>query len=392
VFGLGDVEVIVAESQELSAPRDNGAQPLDALATAIRCALDARAVLIATPGDDTWTVRASSAAEPPRWRPPARLRGIPDLRPGALLRIRVARGPEEWQLAETSSASPDGIATVDGTDERRVLLVTTAAGARDLQTRLWQLVGAAADVVRAQNRGQRDRLRDSLQEREDERRRWARELHDETLQQLGALQVLLTSVRQRTDAAEIGWQQLRGTLDQAVELVSGQIGSLRHLINELRPAALDELGLRPPLEALAERTQQLTGMRVDVHVSLPYADGLASTRLLPDVELAVYRVVQEALTNAARHSGGTRIVVRVVEDGDRVRAEVIDDGIGACRRTGFGIDGMRERAELAGGRLDIGPGAAGTQGCGTTVRLVVPALHRPAADSAEVGSGGDADS
>jgi signal transduction histidine kinase len=257
-----------------------------------------------------------------------------------------------------------------------VMLLATAVTAQVAHERMGLLLEAAAVVVETVERRHRDRLRESLQEREEERRRWARELHDETLQQLGALQVLLTTVRQQPDSpVEFSRKRIDDALDLAVELVSSQIVSLRHLINELRPAALDELGLRPPLEALAERTEQLTGMRVEMCVSLPYADGLASTRLVPDVELAVYRVVQEALTNAARHSGGTVAWVRVVEDGDEVRVEVSDNGAGVQRLTGFGLDGMRERALLAGGRLDICQRPDDVGG-GTTVRLVVPASHR----------------
>ena len=241
--------------------------------------------------------------------------------------------------------------------------------------------GGAVDAVVAAEEGHRSRLRDSLAEREDERRRWARELHDDTLQQLGALQVLLTTASRRADLDPgAGSTEILAALKQASDLVSAQIVSLRHLINELRPSALDELGLRPPLEALAERTEELTNLRVEMHVSLPYSDGQISTRLMPDIELAVYRVVQEALTNAARHSHGTRVRVVVVEDRAEVKVEVSDNGSGTGHLTGFGLDGMRERAMLAGGHLELLTGADRNHGGrhGTTVRMVVPAIHRQA--------------
>lgn len=357
--------------------REGSGQALDAMASAVRWALEARQVLIATRAEGWWTVRGGAVAAPAEWGRPVRLLGVPNPYPWTPVNVTVSMRPAEWQLTETSMPGAGHVAMAGGDEVHPVLLLATGVGVPDVQARLRELVEAAGDVVNAADRGQRERLRESLQEREDERRRWARELHDETLQQLGALQVLLTSVRQPPDsAAQTAWKDMAAALGQAVELVSSQIVSLRHLITELRPAALDELGLRPPLEALAERTEQLTGLRVDVQVSLPYADGLASTRLMPDVELAVYRVVQEALANAARHSGGTVVVVRVVEEGDQVRVDVSDNGTGLDRPTGFGIDGMRERASLAGGRLEVTTQHVGKRRAGTTVRMVVPALHR----------------
>jgi signal transduction histidine kinase len=258
----------------------------------------------------------------------------------------------------------------------------------EMKEGLEDLLHAAEDAVWAELDGDRQRLRAVLQEREDERRRWARELHDETLQQLGALQVLLTSARRSAGSgpsADVG--RLLQSVDVGVDLLAGQIASLRHLITELRPAALDELGLRAPLHALAERTEALTGIRVSVEVSLRYADGEITTRLLPDIELAVYRVVQEALTNAGRHSGAQRAWVSVLERGGEVTVEVGDDGTGMAdgnrSGTGFGVRGMRERARLAGGRLEVLSASsaqlqrAAGPASGTVVRMVVPATHRP---------------
>jgi signal transduction histidine kinase len=250
------------------------------------------------------------------------------------------------------------------------------------------LLHAAEDAVWAELEGDRQHLRAVVKEREEERRRWARELHDETLQQLGALQVLLTSARRSAvsgPSADVG--RLLESVDVGVDLLAGQIASLRHLITELRPAALDELGLGAPLHALAVRSVALTGIRVSVEVSLRYADGEITTRLLPDIELALYRVVQEALTNAGRHSGAQRAWVSVLERDGEVTVEVGDDGAGMAdgnrSGTGLGVRGMEERARLAGGRLEVLSansaqlqGAAG-QTSGTVVRMVVPATHRP---------------
>jgi signal transduction histidine kinase len=371
---------------------------LDAVAFASLVALDARRVLIAVKVARGWSVHGSAARVDNSQ--PTLLRGATGLPLDIPVVVQLASARDgEWRLTVPRSASArrptidqgDLGQADDGAPQR---LVAIASRCRDRSTallvaeqpmrpdaleRLPELVTAVADAVVAADEGHRARLRDSLQEREDERRRWARELHDETLQQLGALQVLLTSARRDPGTGErAGSADIHAAVDQAAELVQSQIISLRHLINELRPSALDELGLRAPLEALAERTEQLTQMHVDMQVSLPYADGQVSTRLMPDIELAVYRVVQEALTNAARHSHGTRARVVVVEDGDQVRVEVSDNGTGAVHTTGFGIEGMRERATLAGGHLEVLPGGSvgHPAGRGTTVRMVVPAVHR----------------
>jgi signal transduction histidine kinase len=370
-------------------------------------AVDARRVLIAVKVAAGWSVHAGAAAAGAEGRQPMLLRGagrIP-LDVPTVVHLESAR-EGEWRLSVPRSTSgprrrsgletptagePPRLVAVAtrSSDRSTVLLVAESPKQPDATDRLTELVAAAADAVVAADEGHRARLRDSLQEREDERRRWARELHDDTLQQLGALHLLLTSARREPGTGNrSSSEQVHAAVDQAAELVQAQIVSLRHLINELRPSALDELGLRAPLEALAERTEQLTDMRVDMQVSLPYADGQASTRLMPDIELAVYRVVQEALTNAARHSHGTRARVVVVEDDDEVRVEVSDNGTGAGQTTGFGIEGMRERAALAGGHLELlaRGDARNPGGAGTTVRLVVPAVHRQAApDSAAEG-------
>jgi signal transduction histidine kinase len=275
-------------------------------------------------------------------------------------------------VVSPAEADPDGHAIAGSARGSRLLLVL--AGGRPDERIVRHLLETASAVLSAERSAVFGAVRESLHQREEERRRWARELHDETLQQLGALQVLLTSALPKGDA--VASAGLVEAVRQATELVAGQIGNLRQLITELRPAALDDLGLVPPLQALARRTEQLSGIPVRLHVSLRYAEGVVGTRLLPDVELAGYRVVQEALTNVRRHSTATRVTVTVVEDDERVVAEVSDDGQGfdADQATGFGLSGMRERAELAEGTLEVSPGRS--DGRGTTVRLVVPARHR----------------
>jgi len=202
--------------------------------------------------------------------------------------------------------------------------------------------------------------------REDERRRCARELHDETLQSLGALRVQLSAARRSSDP-----EALQAALDGAVQELGQQIGSLRSLITDLRPASLDALGLEPALAQLFERTRTMHGL--EVHAAVALDPG----RLLAEIETAVYRVVQESITNAARHAAARRLEIEVLERHGELAVRVIDDGHGfdpSAPRTGVGLVGMRERVVLAGGRLAIR-----TSSAGTAVTVTLPA-SRPAAD------------
>lgn len=229
--------------------------------------------------------------------------------------------------------------------------------AEDERLLLAAAASAATAVATAQSVEQ-DRLRRTLRAAEEERRRWARELHDETLQGLGGLRVLLSSARRNSDV-----EQLHKTLETAVDQIAQEIANLRALITELRPAALDELGLAPALEALFERMRTLHGLELDGRIELAYEAGLLSTRLSPDVETAVYRLVQESLSNAARHAHADHVDVEVIEADDEVRVLVRDDGSGFdidAPSAGFGLTGMRERVALAGGQLQITSSSRGT--------------------------------
>jgi signal transduction histidine kinase len=219
---------------------------------------------------------------------------------------------------------------------------------------------SAATAVATARSVEAERLRHSLRSAEQERTRWARELHDETLQGLAALRVLLQS------GLKVGGGALEEAARTAAEQVTTEIANLRALITELRPAALDQLGLAAALDGLAQRSREVDGLEVDVRVDV---DGDA---LDPDLRTAVYRLVQEALTNAGRHARAQRVEVRIARVGDGLEIVVADDGRGfdaAAPTEGFGVAGMRERAALMGGTLELGSSAAGT-----TVRAVLPDL------------------
>jgi signal transduction histidine kinase len=194
-------------------------------------------------------------------------------------------------------------------------------------------------------------LRRSLAASEAERGRWARELHDETLQDLAALRMMLSAARRSADP-----ERLRTAIDDAVELIGGGIHNLRALIADLRPAALDELGVKAALEALVERVQQRGGIAVDLHVDLELEEGRESGRLPDEIEAAIYRLVQEALNNVVKHADARRAGVRVIEDGTDITVEVVDDGKGFdpdADAQGFGLVGMRERVAALRGSLAV---------------------------------------
>ena len=221
-----------------------------------------------------------------------------------------------------------------------------------------------------------DRLRRSLEATERERSRWARELHDQTLQDLAGLKVLLSSARRAKER-----EQVDRMLEQAIEHVQLGVDGLRALITELRPAALDELGTAPALRTLIDRTSATTGLEIEFDVDLAYEEGRADTRHAPELESTMYRLVQEALTNVVKHAGAGRVTVAMIEDDATVQLTVTDDGAGfetGAASEGFGLIGMRERVALLGGELhfDSQPGA------GTIVAARIPVQRRSAEPAA----------
>jgi signal transduction histidine kinase len=216
---------------------------------------------------------------------------------------------------------------------------------------LLSFAASAATAVATAQSVEAERLRHSLRSAEQERSRWARELHDETLQGLAALGVLLAS------GLRTGGAALEQAAQQATEQLATEIASLRALITELRPAALDQLGLVAALEGLGRRAADVEGLEVglDVHV---YENALDR-----ELKTALYRVVQEALTNVAKHARAARVNVAVEQRPGEVRVRVADDGRGfdaAEPAQGYGLAGMRERAALMGGRLEVESSSAGT--------------------------------
>jgi len=227
---------------------------------------------------------------------------------------------------------------------------------------------AATAVATAQSVAEA-RARESIAATERERGRWARELHDESLQSLAGLRVLLSAAR-RSDPEEVG-----GLLSRGIEQVDSAIAEMRRLIAELRPSTLDELGLGAALEALGERTAASGSVAVRIELDLAVEAGRHDARLLGEIEDAVYRLVQEALHNAVQHSAAGCVTVEIVENGETLQVRIEDDGRGFdpnAPTEGFGLLGMRERATLAGGELEL----RSAPGTGTTIVATIPAVHR----------------
>lgn len=240
---------------------------------------------------------------------------------------------------------------------------------------------AATAVATAQSVAD-ERRHQQIAATEAERSRWARELHDETLQGMSNLCLLLGAARRETDL-----DAMRASIVEVTGQMEADIARLRELITDLRPATLDELGLEAALGELVDRVVG-SGLEVELAADLAYEQRLASERLVPDLEAALYRIVQESLTNAARHGGASRVVVDVAEEDGLIRATVTDNGRGfdtEARSDGFGLLGMRERVELFAGTLEI----ESTLGEGTTIAVTLPAHHRgsPTFSGADVRQG-----
>jgi PAS domain S-box-containing protein len=229
-------------------------------------------------------------------------------------------------------------------------------------------VGMGEDVT------ERNRTRDALRTfsrrlvevQEAERRHVARELHDEVGQILTGLTLLLEiGPRLHADA-------LTTTLSEAHKLAQDLLGRVRTLSLDLRPPALDDLGLLPALLWHFDRYSAMTGVKVAFQQR-----GLDGRRFTPEIETAAYRIVQEALTNVARHSLGHEAAVQLTVNEEALLLEIADDGRGFDpdaafdARSSSGLLGMRERARLLNGQLTV----HSAKSAGTRVIATLPLAH-----------------
>jgi signal transduction histidine kinase len=169
-------------------------------------------------------------------------------------------------------------------------------------------------------------------------------------------------------------EKMSAALRDGIEHLESDIATLRALVTELRPAALDQLGIDAAIRALAERMAR-SGLEVDVSIELAWEQGQTGTRHIPELETAVYRMVQEALTNATKHGRARRAVVEITEDHNSLQVIIRDDGDGFdpdIKTDGFGLLGMHERVGLLDGTLTI----TSAPDDGTTVAAILPARRR----------------
>lgn len=228
-------------------------------------------------------------------------------------------------------------------------------------------------------------LQQVLTIQEEERRRVALELHDDTGQQLSAVVVELGAARSvlSRDVA-----QAADILDEAREIAAKALQSLRKMIVGLRPASLDDLGLLPAICQLADEVGQRAGVEIKVD------GGALNRRLAPEVETALFRIVQEGLNNIARHAAASRATLRFELADDEVRALLKDDGVGfdparVFRHphglSGLGLPGMQERANLLGGEVTIR--SASGKGTRVTVRLPLDVKSQGPTVGGQIGQG-----
>jgi PAS domain S-box-containing protein len=245
------------------------------------------------------------------------------------------------------------------------IYITNEAG------QLYRMVGITEDITE-RKRGEELRRRFMgriIQAQEDERGRIARELHDTMAQSLTSLLVWLRSLDDT-----LGDTPAHAILQELRALTGRTIEDAQRLARGLRPSVLDDLGFAPAVERLVQDQRRAHGVPVDLHLRFDTA-----TRMGTDIETALYRILQEALTNAARHSQATQIEVLIERDATHVRAVVEDNGCGfdvptrPAAQGGLGLLGMQERASLLQGELAINS----AKGQGTTLYIRLPLRPTP---------------
>lgn len=223
----------------------------------------------------------------------------------------------------------------------------------------------------------RTRASQILHAQEQERKRIARELHDETGQVLTSLLISLALLEEATSGEEA-----RGRIAETRALAHQILRAVRNLSIDLRPSALDDLGLLPALRWYVKEYQQRCGVEAEFGASG------CKERMPPEIETAIYRIVQESLTNTAKHAHARKVWISVREEGALVHVTVRDDGQGfdvqAVLKTpwqdrGLGLGGIMERASLLNGAVQF----SAQPGCGTTVDVTIPLLS--ASQSATTG-------
>ena len=226
---------------------------------------------------------------------------------------------------------------------------------------LQAFAASAATAVATAQTVESERLQQQVEVGERERHRWAQELHDDALQGLAAIRISLAMALQSDAAGRM--QGIERVAEETVERLGDQINELNRLINDLRPAPLERLGLAGALEVLAEESSARGGLEIETEIEIEHD-------VTGEEERVVYRLVQEALNNVVKHASATRVSLIARLADHQVRIAVEDDGNGfdaSSVATGRGLIGMRERIELLGGDIEVS--SEPTRGTRITARV-----------------------
>jgi signal transduction histidine kinase len=362
-------EVGNALATEIELPR-----LLELIVTRLRGLIDARLVYIAMPKPDGATVVETVAGEDAESYvgmklDPTRSKSARVLERGRSERVdSLIDDPEVDQQAARSMAARTGLFVPLIVRDRAIGVIVAQDKQQpdprftDEDVRIAEaFAGRAAVAIDLSERVATDALRRVVAGQELERQRLARELHDETGQALTSMLLGLKNLEEAKSDDDV-----RRSVLELRELVVSTLHDVRRLAVELRPKALDDFGLVPALQRLAETFAEQTN--VDVHVEAALGD----SRLPGEAEIAVYRIVQEALTNVIKHANARTVSVVLTRKGEAVVVVIEDDGRGfdpnADQVGGLGLLGMRERIALVGGRLSV----ESAPHRGTTVAVEVP--------------------
>lgn len=242
---------------------------------------------------------------------------------------------------------------------------------RELEDNLRQMNTNLAAVVDERTRELRNLSHHLIEVSENEKRALARELHDELGAMMTALLIDLDVIRRKADSPA-----LKDVANRAAELVQSAAMVKRRIMEGLRPSVLDMMGLHEAVRSLAAEFSRRTGIEC----------GLDGVERLPQLDqrisIALYRIVQEALTNVAKYAQAQRVDIALAQTGDLLRLSIVDDGVGVgeasqTQRRSYGISGMRERVSYMGGEFTIAPGQNG-RGTAVHVRIPVATPRAPA--------------
>ncbi len=324
---------------------------LDLIVKRARALVDARAVLVLL-RDGEWLEVAARAGEVSAAESELRI-PVDDSVFGAAMEERVSRRVDRERLRERLGAETALVVPLHfrGHAVGTLVALDRVAGGEEFgqeDLRLLQAFAAsAATAVGTAQNVESERLQQQVEIGERERERWARELHDGALQGLAAIRIsLATAIQSEASDRE---RRIEAAAEEMVERLEGQINELGRLINDLRPASLERLGLAGSLKALAEESSARGGLEVETTIEI---DG----ELSGEEERVVYRLVQEALSNVLKHAAASSVSVTAQMIDRQVRIAVQDNGRGFdpdAVSGGRGLTGMRERIQLLGGEIEV---------------------------------------